>query len=107
MGILRRLIDNTRTLVGIRKVRTPPVAGEKPSLGTSIVRDDLRIRVRHPIDDTLWTWLTDRGWRAMETRNNRRQYRLVSDKVLVKLIKADPRERESIESTLASAPARK
>ncbi|MDP3652630.1 MAG: hypothetical protein Q8R67_13195 [Rhodoferax sp.] len=102
MGLLKKLNDRVRTLIGIRKVRQLPVPRGKPALGTSIVLDNLRIRLLHPIDESFWQWLSSKGWRAMalNVHKNQRRYRLVPEKVLVQMILAPPAERERIHGQL-------
>lgn len=102
MELLKKLNDRVRTLIGIRKVRQLPVPRGKPALGTSIVLDNLRIRLVHPIDESFWQWLLSKGWRAMElhVHKNQRRYHLVPEKILVQMILATPAEREKIHSEL-------
>lgn len=90
MRLFRKLKDHIRTMMGVRIQRQLQPAHGKPSLGGSIVKDRFRIRLKHPIDDSMWTWLSDMGWRAMPVNNNRRKYAIVSEKAFERLIKADP-----------------
>ena len=102
MELLKKLNDRVRTLIGIRKVRQLPVPRGKPALGTSIVLDNLRIRLVHPIDESFWQWLSSKGWRAMafNIHKNQRRYHLVPEKILVQMILAPCAEREEIHSEL-------
>lgn len=96
------MIDGLRTLAGIRRVRQLPAPKGKPPLGTSIVKDNLRMRLTHPIDDQFWQWLSDQGWRSMlvNVHKNQRRYRLVSEKVLVRMMLSDPVSRAQIHQNL-------
>ena len=93
MRLLRQLKDRIRTMMGVRRQRQLLPAHGKPSLGGSIVKDRFRIRLKHPIDDDMWNWLCDTGWRAMPVNNNRRKYTIVSEKAFERLIKAEPDQR--------------
>ena len=96
MRLFRKLKDYIRTVMGVRTQRQLlPVQG-KPSLGGSIVKDRFRIRLKHPIDDDMWRWLCDMGWRAMPVNNNRRKYTIVSEKAFERLVKADPTQRGAL-----------
>lgn len=100
MRLLQKLIDRTRTMMGVRTQRQLlPVHG-KPSLGGSIVKDRFRIRLKHPIDDELWTWLCDMGWRAMPVNNNRRKYTIVPERIFERLIRAEPSLRPEIHTRM-------
>lgn len=96
MKFFSKLIDNVRTMTGVRKVRQLSGSKEKPAAGTSIVLDNLRLRIRYPIEDELWQWLYAMGWRAMPLANNRRRYRVISERVVLKMFKADLPERNAI-----------
>lgn len=100
MRLLQKLIDRVRTMVGVRTKRQVAPAHSKPSLGGSIVKDRFRIRLKHPIDDELWAWLCDMGWRAMPIHNNRRKYVVVSEKAFDKLMRAEPSMRSAIHARL-------
>ncbi len=97
MRLFRKLKDYVRTKIGVRAQRQlAPIQG-KPTLGSSIVKNRFRIRLKHPIDDELWNWLVDTGWRAMPvTNNNRRKYTIVSERAFGHLLKADPTLRDSV-----------
>lgn len=101
LALFWKFFDSFRTLVGIRQVRQLPPAGEKPSVGSSLVRDQLRLRVKYAIDDDLWRWLASKGWRVMPLHNNRRRYKVVPERVFIKLASADPAEREEIDARLS------
>lgn len=101
MKVIGKMLDNLRTLVGIRQVRQLPPAREKPSVGSSLVRDQLRLRVKYAMDDELWRWLASKGWRPMPLHNNRRRYKVVPERVFIKLAGAEPAERDEIDARLS------
>lgn len=103
MRLILKLRDVIRTLAGIRTERALPPTSDKPLVGTNIVRNRLRIRLKYPISDDLWNWLSAMGWRSVDMRNNRRRYTTVPDKVLVKFIKADTMERHVLHDRLIKA----
>ncbi|HEY8100837.1 MAG TPA: hypothetical protein VIF82_08775 [Burkholderiaceae bacterium] len=100
MRLISKLRDKLRNLAGIRRERQLPPPGEKPSIGSNIVREKLRIRLKYPITDALWKFLIAQGWRAIDMRYNKRRYTIVPDKVLLKLIKADDLERHVLHARL-------
>jgi len=103
MRLFSKLVDRVRTLAGVRKVRQIPTGMDKPPLGTSVVRANLRIRLKYPIDDDFWQWLSSNGWRARQQRNSRRRYIVVAEKTLVKLMKADLDLRNQIHDKMVNA----
>jgi len=100
MQLIRKLVDRMRTLLKVRTKRELPPVLNKPSLGGSIVKDRFRIRLKHPIDDELWHWLADMGWRAMPVHNNRRKYVVIAERSFEKFIKADPSMRTTLHARL-------
>jgi hypothetical protein len=101
LKVFGRFFDRLRTLAGVRQVRQVPPARERPSVGSSIVRDQWRLRVKYAMDDEFWGWLASKGWRPMPLQNNRRRYKVVPEKVFIKLASADLAEREGIDGRLA------
>ena len=95
MRLFRNLKDYIRTMMGVRTQRQLLPAHGKPSLGGSIVKDRFRIRLKHPIGDEMWNWLSDKGWRAMPVNNNRRKYTIVSERAFERLLKTDSTERDA------------
>jgi len=94
-------IKNTiRNVLNIRKERALPPAGPKPQIGSSIVRDRLRIRLKYHITTEQWDWFVSRGWRTVDMRTNRREYTNVPDKVLLKLLDLEGEEREVLHQRL-------
>lgn len=98
------MVDRLRTFAGIRRVRELAPVREKPSVGSSIVRDQLRIRVKFTLDDPFWNWLVDKGWRPMPLQNNRRKYTVVPERIFVKLLSGDLAQREEIDLQLRNLP---
>lgn len=95
------ILKNTlRTLLKIRKERALPPAGMKPPVGSNIVLDRMRIRLKQPISDEQWNWLTQRGWRTVDMRTERRRYALVPEKGVARLLNADGLAREVIHSKM-------
>jgi hypothetical protein len=89
-----------RNLLKIRKERALPPAGPKPPVGSNIVLDRIRIRLKQPISDEQWNWLTQHGWRTVDMRSERRRYATVPEKGVIRLLKADGLEREVIHSKM-------
>jgi len=89
-----------RTLLKIRVLREPLPPGPKPPVGSNIVRDRLRIRLKYPISGELWEWFAIHGWRTIDMRTNRRRYTCVPDKVLLRLLNAGQLERDALHHRL-------
>jgi len=94
-----------RNVLKIRKERAIDPPGPMPQIGSSIVRDRLRIRLKYPISNEQWDWFTARGWRAIDMRNNRREYTSVPDKILIKLLERQGAEREDLHQRLVKKTA--
>lgn len=98
-----KLIDSFRTLFRIRTQRRRPPAGPKPPVGSSIVNERLRMRLNFPISPEQWNWLTEMGWRTTDMRTDRRQYTLVSETFVTRLLDADEEQRYSLHQRLMSS----
>jgi hypothetical protein len=99
------LKNTLRTLFRIRAIREPLPPGPKPAVGSNIVRNRLRIRLRYPISGEQWEWFTEQGWRAIDMRTNQRRYICVPDKVLVRLLGANGLERDLLHQRLITVKA--
>ena len=95
-----KLKDTLRTLMRVRVERELPPPGAKPPIGSSIVRDRLRIRLKHPINSEQWEWFVLQGWRTIDMRTNRRHYTCVPEKILGKLLEAGAPERDVLHREL-------
>lgn len=85
--------DQIRTLLRVRRARGVPTPGSKPPLGAKITRHDVRMTMQAGLSDELWRWLTDRGWRQVTVKQDRRRYRDVPASLVTGLIDAGPEER--------------
>ncbi len=86
--------NKIRTVLKIRKERAVPPAGPMPQIGSSIVCNRLRIRLKYPINREIWDWFCKHGWRAVDMRTERREYTLLPDRALEKLINLEGVERD-------------
>ncbi|PRC94642.1 hypothetical protein [Solimicrobium silvestre] len=102
MNLQTRLKNKLRTVLRIRTERVLPPPGPQPKIGSSIVRDRLRIRLKYPVTSEQWEWFTAHGWRTVDMRTNRREYASVSDKVLVKLLHMNGVERDVLHLRLVN-----
>jgi len=99
-GVQMGLKNTIRNVFNIRKERALAPAGPKPQIGSSIVRERLRIKLKYHITDKQWDWFIERGWRSVDMRTERREYKSVPDKVLVKLLDVDGEAREILHQRL-------
>jgi hypothetical protein len=100
VSIAMILRNSIRTFFKIRAQRELPPPGEKPPVGSNIVFERVRIRLKYPITDEQWKWFTDHGWRTVDMRTDRRRYSLVPDKGLVRLLAAEGLQREVMHKKL-------
>lgn len=89
-----------RTVFRIRTVREMLPPGPKPQVGSNIVLDRLRIRLKYPISDEQWDWFTKKGWRTIDMRGNRRRYFCIPEKFLGKILNADEATRNVLHQSL-------
>lgn len=92
-GALR---DRLRTMLNIRKRRSPPRRGPKPGVGAKIFKDDVRMAVQAGLSHETWRWLQDQGWREIQFRPDRRRYRDVPTAWVTRLIDCAPEERAGV-----------
>ena len=92
-----------RNLLNIRATRELLPPGPMPQIGSNIVREKLRIRLKYPISNEQWEWFTMQGWRTVDMRANRRRYACLPDYVLVKLLAATGLERDVLHERLVKA----
>ncbi|HEY8095440.1 MAG TPA: hypothetical protein VIE65_05020 [Methylobacter sp.] len=99
--------DVFRTLFGIRKPRQALPLSGMPPVGSNIVLDQFRIRLKYPINTELWDWFLKSGWRVTDMRKDRRHYTIVSDKILMRLMHADVQKRNAIHQRLMDIKERR
>jgi hypothetical protein len=85
-----------RNLLGIRRERATPRRTPRPSVGSRIYRDGVRMVVQAGLDRELWGWLQDQGWREVIVRPDRRTYRDIPSSWVALLIDAPPEHREAV-----------
>jgi len=90
------LKNTIRNVLNIRKERSIAPPGPMPQIGSSVVRERLRIRLKYPITREQWDWFTAHGWRTVDMRTERREYTSVPDKILVKLLEKTGAERDAL-----------
>ncbi|MEN9864697.1 MAG: hypothetical protein RL748_287 [Pseudomonadota bacterium] len=95
------VINTIRNMIGIRRPRRIAPAGPQPQLGSNVVNGHLRMRLKYPITNEQWHWLSQKGWRTVDMRHDRRHYLTVDDQSVLDLISVDtPEERETIHSMI-------
>ena len=75
LASLATVSDRARGLLHIRHRRTTPEPGPKPRAGAYVVYGHVRMIVREGMDDDLWDWLQQHGWRESAFWPERRRYR--------------------------------
>lgn len=90
------LRDRLRTMLNIRKPRKEQRRGPRPSVGSRIYWDDVRMTVQAGMTVELWAWLQSLGWREVLFKGDRRRYRDVSTEMAMQLIDCPPERREEV-----------
>lgn len=94
------LKNTIRNVLNIRKERSLAPVGPMPQIGSSVVRDRLRIRLKYPITSEQWDWFTAQGWRTVDMRTERREYTSVPDKIVLKLLEKQGADRDALHMRL-------
>ncbi|MCH8619247.1 hypothetical protein [Undibacterium sp. TS12] len=92
--------NSLRTIFRVRHERELPPAGPKPAFGSTIVFKRLKMQLLVPIDYEQWEWLTGKGWRTLDMRQNRRRYFKVPRKAVTRLLHAADLEREELHAQI-------
>lgn len=92
--------DWFRTLFSVRQKRRAPPIGAIPSVGTSIIRGQVKMSVTHSIEPDLWSWLVLSGWRSVPVKHDRRQGMALPKSALKELMSADIQERDATHAHL-------
>jgi hypothetical protein len=92
-----------RRMLGLHRPRSLARRGRRPAIGAEVVHGDLRMTMQAGLEEELWQWLQDQGWRELSYCPDRRRYRDIPTSWVTRLIDATPEERNDL---LASAMAR-
>ncbi|HEX8957980.1 MAG TPA: hypothetical protein VF798_17025 [Burkholderiaceae bacterium] len=95
-GDVMGLKDALRNFMGIRVERALPPPGPMPPLGSNIAMGKLRMRLKYPIDNRQWHWFSQKGWRTIDMRTDRRNYDCLPDEVLARLLASEGVLREEL-----------
>lgn len=96
------MLDLLRTLFRIRKTRQVPSSGPMPKLGSTLVRQGVKMKVSQPMDPELWDWLQLSGWRVSTVRNDRRKSIVLPSDAMARLLAVDADERGKVHAQLIS-----
>ncbi|MBC3918825.1 hypothetical protein H8L32_15130 [Undibacterium sp. CY18W] len=88
--------NSLRNIFRVRNQRAVTPAGPKPAFGSTIVLKRLKMQLIVPIDYEQWDWLTEKGWRTLDMRQNRRRYFRVQRKAVTRLLHASQDDREAL-----------
>jgi len=75
--------------------RVPP-AGPCPSVGASIVKRNIVMKVTEPVSAEFWDWLVLCGWREVRMSKNRRKYTPVPSSAFGKLAHISAQDRDAL-----------
>ena len=91
LKFVRNLLGGGKPVHDRRRV---PVAGPRPSVGASLVKSNVVMKVTQPISDDFWNWLVLVGWREVRMSKNRRKYVAAPAGTLATLAKASIQDRD-------------
>lgn len=91
---LRSLLPGGGKPAKERRRLAPP--GPRPSIGASIVKRNIVMKVTEPITDEFWNWLILSGWREVRMSKNRRKYTIVPGSAFGKLAHVAAQERDAL-----------
>lgn len=92
--------DLLRTIFSIRQKRRAPSAGPVPSVGSFIIRKDIRMAVTQPIPHDLWSWMVLSDWRTVPVKKDRRKSMELPASALQELISAPPGARDAVHARI-------
>ena len=101
------MFDFARTLLGIRKKRRPLPTGLTPKPGTTIVRENVKIRIDQPITQELWDWMLLSGWRVNPVLKDRRHYAALPQNALQQLLVTQSEMRAKVHDRLINSAQRR
>ena len=79
-----------------RERRRLPPPGPCPTMGASIVRSNVLMKVTEPIEPEFWDWLVLSGWREVRMSRNRRKYLPLPKSAFGKLARVAVHERDAL-----------
>lgn len=85
-----------------RERRRLAPAGRCPSIGASLVRRNVAMKVTQSPTPEFWNWLVLAGWREVRMSKNRRKYSTAPTGAFAKLAKAATQEREALSEKILS-----
>lgn len=89
-----------RNFLNIRQTRRAPPIGGLPTVGSPVIRGNMRINVNEKISPELWTWMVLSGWRNVAVKVDRRSYIQLPENFLKTLIDAAPTERDIVHARM-------
>lgn len=75
--------------------RLPP-PGPCPTMGASIVKRNVLMKVTEPVAAEFWDWLVLSGWREVRMSRNRRKYTPLPNSAFAKLARVAVHERDAL-----------
>jgi hypothetical protein len=76
--------------------RRLPAPGPCPTMGASIVKRNVLMKITEPIPSEFWDWLVLAGWREVRMSRNRRKYVALPNSAFAKLSRAAGQERDAL-----------
>ena len=95
------MLTAIRNLLGVggkpaKERRRLPSAGPCPSIGASLVKRNVVMKVTESPSTEFWSWLVLSGWREVRMSKNKRKYVAAPAGAFVKLARAATHERETL-----------
>ena len=83
-------------LLGRRSEQQRARAASRPAVGATLCCAGLRMTVQAGMSDDLWQWLVRLGWRELQPRENRLQFRPLPTSLVTHLFDGPPADRDRV-----------
>jgi len=83
-------------LLGRKKEQQRRRVAHKPPIGATLCCAGLRMTVQAGLSDDLWQWLVKLGWRELQPRENRLNFKALPSALVTRLFDCHAEDRERL-----------
>lgn len=83
-------------LLGRRSEQKRAREAARPAVGATLCCAGLRMTVQAGMGDDLWQWLVQLGWRELQPRENRLEFRPLPTALVTRLFDGPPADRDRV-----------
>ena len=83
-------------LLGRRKEHQRSREASRPAIGATLCCAGLRMSVQAGMSDDLWQWLINLGWRELQPRENRLNFKPLPTSLVTRLFDCPPGDRDRV-----------